>query len=285
MCTVTFIPRDLGYHLAVNRDEQLARIAGLPPQLKFLNERSILYPSEPTGGTWISLNDARVTFALVNWYSVAERVRGGAVSRGQVVKGTSSAGKSDEADKKVASLPLNFINPFRLIGVFPDERAVVEWRWDLKKLVRRNCEWKPQQWISSGHDEPKAQSFRSSTFRRALQKRSAGTLKWLQQLHASHDPERGPFSTCMHRADAATVSYTAICVARERGLMKYHAGSPCMPRQQAVRNVEISFATLERRGRTAKNPLGALRRVTGLSGEGAEMRSWGCGRNSTPAPS
>ena len=35
-----------------------------------------------------------------------------------------------------------------------------------------------------------------------------GRLNWLRRLHRSHLPERGPFSICMHRSDAATVSYT-----------------------------------------------------------------------------
>src|SRR5215467_11523720 len=120
MCTVTFIPRDVGYYLAMNRDEQLTRVAGLPPQRRFVDGRSVLCPLEPGGGTWISLNNARVCFALVNWYSVPARVAAGAVSRGEVVKVASSSRGPDEADKKIKNLPLNFINPFRLIGIFPD---------------------------------------------------------------------------------------------------------------------------------------------------------------------
>ena len=228
MCTVTFIPRDVGYYLAMNRDEQLKRIAGLPPQPRILNGHTILCPSEPGGGTWISLNDARVCFALINWYSVPARVTVGAVSRGEVVKAASPSCRSEEADKKISSLPLHCINPFRLIGIFPDGREVAEWRWDLKKIVRCDHDWKAQQWISSGFDELKAQNLRGSTFQEARRENSAGTLEWLYRLHSSHHPEHGPFSTCMHRADAATVSYTEICVSTEGGLMRYCNGSPCL---------------------------------------------------------
>lgn len=242
MCTVTFIPQDIGYHLAMNRDEQLSRIAGLPPRPRFLKGRRILCPSEPGGGTWISLNDARVSFALVNWYSVPARVIVGSVSRGQVVEAVSPWCRSDEADKMVSSLPLHCINPFRLIGIFPGRREVVEWRWDLKKIVRCNHDWKAQQWISSGYDEPKAQILRGSMFQLAQREDSAGTLDWLYQLHSSHDPERGPFSTCMHRADAATVSYTEICVSAQGGRMRYQSGSPCENAQPEVSNL-LEFAT------------------------------------------
>src|SRR5512140_1000833 len=54
MCTVTFIPRDVGYYLAMNRDEKLSRIAGLPPKRQFIDGCTVLFPSEPGGGTWIS---------------------------------------------------------------------------------------------------------------------------------------------------------------------------------------------------------------------------------------
>lgn len=227
MCTVTFIPREVGYYLAMNRDEQLTRIAGLPPQQRFVDGHSVLYPSEPGGGTWISLNDARVSFALINWYSVPARVTVGALSRGEIVKSASSFRTSDKADKNLAGLPLNLINPFRLIGIFPEVREVVEWRWNLKKLVRHNQEWKAQQWISSGHDEPQAQRVRSSTFERMRQDPEAGTGEWLRRLHGSHAPEPGPLSTCMHRGEAATVSYCEIKISRNEGTMRYHAGAPC----------------------------------------------------------
>jgi uncharacterized protein with NRDE domain len=70
MCTVTFIARRNGYALGMNRDEKLTRPAGLPPRLTHLNGRTIIAPSEPSGGTWIGVNDTGATFALINWYSV-----------------------------------------------------------------------------------------------------------------------------------------------------------------------------------------------------------------------
>src|SRR5271165_3685691 len=83
MCTVTFSPRKTGYALAMNRDEQLTRAAGLPPARKILN--GLLCPSEPGGGTWIAINQHGVSFALIDWYSVAARVRGDSVSRGEII--------------------------------------------------------------------------------------------------------------------------------------------------------------------------------------------------------
>lgn len=227
MCTVSFIARKKGYALAMNRDENLSRIKGLPPSKKIIGGRAVLAPSEPGGGTWIALNEDGVTLALINWYSITARVKGETMSRGRVVTATSTATTPNDAAGALAQLPLKKINPFRLIGIFPGTHEIVEWRWDLKKLVRRNHPWRTEQWISSGFDEPTAQRIRRQTFQRALQQKSAGSATWLERLHRSHSPEIGPFATCMHRADAATVSCTVVTVHSNATVMTYHSGSPC----------------------------------------------------------
>src|SRR6266436_5727382 len=138
MCTVTFIARRRGYCLGMNRDEKLTRPTALPPRKRMVNGRAVFAPSEPGGGTWIALNDQGATLALINWYSITARVGGKAVSRGAVVNSMSAAISPDFADAALAELPISRINPFRLIGVFPVTGELVEWRWDLKKLSRKN---------------------------------------------------------------------------------------------------------------------------------------------------
>jgi len=228
MCTVSFIARKNGYALGMNRDEQLTRVAGLPPTKKQFGDRTVISPSEPSGGSWIALNDSGATLALINWYSISARVKGETVSRGKVVNAASVAHESVLVDSMLAQLSLSQVNPFRLIGIFPKSKSVTEWRWDLKKLVRLDHQWKTRQWISSGFDEPTAQRIRSGVFRRMLKQKSAGTLEWLRRLHRSHTPQAGPFSTCMHRADAATVSYTEVAASNRTGKMRYRDGAPCL---------------------------------------------------------
>jgi len=227
MCTVSFLARQHGYALAMNRDEQWTRVAGLPPARHRIQNREVLAPTEPGGGKWIAVNDGGVTVALVNWYSVTARVSGKSVSRGQVVHAGCAAQSVRQAEAALGRLPLHQINPFRLIGVFPATREIVEWRWDLRAWDCQPHPWKNRQWISSGWDEPAAQRIRSRTFRAAWTQTSAGRLDWLRRLHRSHAPERGPFSTCMHRADAGTVSYTEIKVARRHATLRYLPGTPC----------------------------------------------------------
>lgn len=215
----------------MNRDEKRSRAVGLPPSLRIVDGVKVLCPSEPSGGTWIAVNEHGVTYALINWYSVNAKVESNAVSRGDVVASTASSVDFESVSAELNKFPLRRTNPFRLIGVFPKERQLVEWRWDLQKLFRHEHPWNAQQWVSSGFDELTAQKVRSATLRAAQNQTSAGTLAWLRRLHRSHSPGRGPFSTCMHREDAVTVSYSEVVVRCGYARLGYHAGCPCEPAQ------------------------------------------------------
>jgi len=243
MCTVSFIASQRGYLLAMNRDEQHSRAKGLPPQTVVIDGRAVICPSEPGGGTWIAMNDAGVTFALINWYSVRDTVKANSSSRGGVVKSVAAQISPTGTSRVLRTLPLHQMSPFRLLAIFPAQKEVCQWRWNLKSLVCRKQRWKSQQWISSGYDEPAAQRMRSKTFRLALRQSNAGRLEWLRRLHRSHTPACGPFSTCMHRADAATVSYTEIICSPNRMAMAYANTAPCQSvTRKPLAAGKISFA-------------------------------------------
>ncbi|HAM71165.1 MAG TPA: hypothetical protein DCM86_05935 [Verrucomicrobiales bacterium] len=228
MCTVTFIARRSGYVLGMNRDEKLSRASGLPPQeITHRGGRGILSPSEPGGGTWIGVNDVGVTLALINWYAIPSRVMGEAWSRGWVVRDALPSDSAAALGAVLRRLPLARVNPFRLIAVFPVERAVVEWRWDRRELGSCDRPWRAGTWISSGFDEPGAQRARGSVFEARWRRTSSHGADWLRRLHRSHRPERGPYSVCMHRDDAATVSYTEVTVSRREATLAYTPGAPC----------------------------------------------------------
>jgi hypothetical protein len=227
MCSVTFWPDARGYRLAMNRDESRARAPGLPPASHAVGGRIAVHPSEPSGGTWISLNDRGVTIALINWYAITARAPAPAASRGDVVLALRDCTGPDEAASRLRHLPLPRTNPFRVIGFFPEPQRIREWRWDVGMLTGLDHAWVPGQWLSSGFDEPAAQRIRTATFASARTETDAGSLPWLRRLHSSHGPERGPFSTCMHRADAATVSYTEIEIAGDTRIMRHCTDSLC----------------------------------------------------------
>jgi hypothetical protein len=60
-----------------NRDEKRDRVASLPPEVVELESHRAIFPREPTGGTWISVNDSGVCLALINWHRIAEPASGG----------------------------------------------------------------------------------------------------------------------------------------------------------------------------------------------------------------
>jgi hypothetical protein len=233
MCTVTLVPGRSGYRLGMNRDEQRTRPVGLPPaRHRYPSGVTVICPSEPTGGTWISLNDCGVSLALVNWYSVPARVVAASVSRGEVVRQLAAIRDARELKRGIRELPLDRINPFRLIAIFLASHEIVECRWNLSMLRRLDLPWQAQQWISSGFDEPTAQRVRGEVFRAECSASDFDSTSWLRRLHASHLPEAGPFSTCMHREDAVTVSYTEIVVSSRGAVMRHKSGSPCDTRER-----------------------------------------------------
>ena len=86
MCSVSFLPHNEGFVLAMNRDESRSRPSALPPEVVQRDELAMLYPRELNGGTWVGINSAGMAFALINWYSQPDCGDCNAVSRGEVVR-------------------------------------------------------------------------------------------------------------------------------------------------------------------------------------------------------
>lgn len=226
MCTVIFMAQREGYALGMNRDEKLTRVTAHPPAVHRLSRRRALFPFEPGGGTWAGVNDGGVTLALINWYSIPERVSKNALSRGSVVRAALDSGTAAEVMHCLSHLPLKRTNPFRLIGVFPQDRTVIEWRWNLAELRSVAHVWRTHIWISSGFDEAGAQKARRAAFDKA-NNGAPQNLSWLRALHACHDPAPGPYSICMHRSDAASVSYSEVKIYSSMARFAYRPLAPC----------------------------------------------------------
>ena len=259
MCTVSFLPNAKGFYLAVNRDEKLTRCRGLAPAIVNFRPRRAMFPREPNGGTWISANDAGTCLALINWHRVESEPAHHAVSRGEVVRELAGKSSMREIAEALAGLPLNRLRPFRLIAIIPSKKTVMEWRWNLQQLSTHKHAWKSRHWFSSGFNECRAERVRAgvcasfvtggddfgsretSPRRKRAGVNAAGySLSTLRRLHRSHLPERGPFSICMHRSDAATVSYTEIAVSGRRAAMRYKPGPTCSNGAMVVKTISIA---------------------------------------------
>jgi transport and Golgi organization protein 2 len=240
MCTISFLPRPEGFYLAMNRDEKRDRLAGLAPTVVELESHRAVFPSEPTGGTWISANDTGICLALINWHRIEREPKEGILSRGKVVRELAGKSTVDELAAAVNQLPIRRLRPFRLIAIVPGERHVVEWRWNLQRLAIRKHEWRRQHWFSSGFEERRAEVERQRVCDAASNEQSVESLSWLRRLHRSHAPKQGPFAICMHRSDAATVSYTEISVTQNSASMRYASGPPCIARFTVTRKLPIA---------------------------------------------
>src|SRR5262249_33874050 len=249
MCTVSFLPRRQGFYLARNRDKKRDRLAGLAPTVVQIEGHRAVFPSEPTGGTWISANDSGMCLALINWHRIQHKPKNDSVTRGSVVRELAGKSTANEIATAVKKVPLRKLRPFRLIAIVARERRVIEWRWNLLRLTIRNHEWQRQHWFSSGFDEHRAEVERQRVCEAASPPPLADSLTWLRQLHRSHAPGRGPFSICMHRSNARTVSYTEIAVSTKRATIRYKPGPVCSAAATVSTIISLSPSADQRKRR------------------------------------
>ena len=227
MCTVTFIPGQEGYCVAMNRDERTARGIAIPPAV--LSRDGVvtsIYPRDSEGGTWIGANSCGIAFALLNWND-AQALQEKSRTRGWVIPALIGSECSRTADSALRHLNLQGMLPFRLVGFFPSEELVIEWRWDQRHTQSESQSWIMHQWCSSSLSDAKALAKRQIALRQALQESDAKTLAWLRRVHASHLQEHDPFSICVHREHVETVSYTELICTAEHLDCNYFSGSPC----------------------------------------------------------
>lgn len=222
MCTLTFAPTESGYLLAMNRDDLYERASRLP----LVTKPHAIFPQENSGGTWIGVNEHGIGFALLNW-SVPHTSQK-QQSRGLVIPAMLAATSDTAAEQAFSQLMLQGTLPFRLIGVFPDSKAIHEWRWDgVRKDSVDVPRWALHHWFSSGLSDEQALSLRAPLCQAAAGEPDCGTVPWLRRLHATHNPASAPFSICVHRERGGTLSYTEIEVEERSVSLRYSPQAPC----------------------------------------------------------
>lgn len=237
MCTLTFIPNEHGYILGMNRDEKIMRGHASPPAVSKSGARRAIYPRDVEGGTWIAASDPGIAFALLNWND-AHRLHPRTATRGSVVPAVMTSTSSQNASATLKLLELGGILPFRLVGVFPAEQLIVEWRWNQDLLEHEAFTWYQRQWCSSSLSDAQAAMRRGLSYARAQRETDVGSVEWLRRLHASHDREERPLSTCVHRTDVKTLSYTEFFCTADVVHCNHLAGNPCLPKS-AMQSVSM----------------------------------------------
>ena len=228
MCTLSFIPKPDGYLLAMNRDELKSRATAAPPSVHHSHSGSLIYPQEPSGGTWIAVNSQGNLLAVMNANAPADGVLPAkSTSRGNLIPTLLHERSSLQMDRAIKSLGLAGMHPFRLFALFPGTQEILQWAWDGTRLSSRPQEWIRNHWFSSSRSDSRAELERGRACEMSWHQDTPNALEWLRSLHSSHIPDAGAFSICVHREDAATVSYTEVVCGPREVRMSYLAGHPC----------------------------------------------------------
>jgi hypothetical protein len=229
MCTLSVIPRDNGFLLGMNRDEKIARGAGLPPHVHVVHGTRAVYPGDGDSGTWIGVNEHGSAFALLNWNDAvpASLSTRKTRSRGCLIPRLIGFRVLKEVHGLLADQNLDGTLPFRLVGVFPSEKQIGEWRWNSARLELVQHKWEARHWFSSSLLDLQAEMVRGAACREAWAQKDAASGEWLRRLHSSHTDPTGRLSLCVHRIDVRTLSYSEIECGPFTIRMRHSVGSPC----------------------------------------------------------
>jgi hypothetical protein len=239
MCTLSWIRGEAGYAVFMNRDERPGRAPGLPPAIHDGPVRWIAPLDGQSHGTWIGANERGVTLAVLNRYSESPMsAEGEWISRGLLVTSLLEETSKDDVERRLRDEPLGLYQPFTLV-TFEVGRGARLLAWNGKEVSASQVVNTGLVITSSGFDQELATKLRGSLFERWEEFERPDptnpayptypghpTMEAFEEIHASHLPEMGPLSICMHRPEAGTVSFTRIDVRPDAIRVHYVPGPP-----------------------------------------------------------
>jgi hypothetical protein len=219
----------------MNRDELRSRARAAPPTAVLLDGVLALAPVDGDfGGTWIGANHLGVSVCLVNRHEpLPERDYR---SRGLLVRELLSLTGVDRVRLELAASDLHQYRPFELLALDLDG-PTVRARWNGGLLKSMEADEDVGLLVSSLYEPGPAEKERRKAFDAIV--RGEPTPASFDTFHRSHLPARGPYSTCMHRDEASTVSYTTIQVGHGRVEMAYQPGPPCLAMAPFRSSIEL----------------------------------------------
>ena len=221
MCTVSWIHRPDGYHLLCNRDEQRNRGPAAAPEVFEHDRARFISPTDADhGGTWIAVNEHGVGLCLLN--GLGRDAARGERSRGFVIPELIRLRSIGDCALVLGRFNLAPFEPFTLLMLEPNRPATVA-TWDGAALAIDRDADRRAPLVSSSFDPEGARRSRSREFARHVTADPAS----LYAFHTSHGDGAGPYSPCMHRADAETVSFSWVVVNRDEIRFLYLPSAPC----------------------------------------------------------
>jgi hypothetical protein len=233
MCTLSWLRLANGYELFCNRDERHTRKTAAPPVIRETRGVRFIAPTDGDhGGTWLGVNEAGVSLCLLNRYEGAPSSPGGVMtedayrSRGLLLASLADSLTVAHAHARLSGADLSCYRPFTLAVLSPNEPALlVHWSGGQKTFDGAGDASVPL--TSSSYRGAEVTASRKSLFRRMAEEAGAVTPSLLHNFHTSHEPARAAYSVCMHREDAATVSFSRVKVGDEAIEFSYQPAPPC----------------------------------------------------------
>ncbi len=135
--------------------------------------------------------------------------------------------RTRRVSERVNESDLKAFQPFTMVALAVEEPAMlIEWT-GAKCVIQSDAE-SNMPITSSSMKELDVIGERKKQFQMLLSKAGQLDAGLLYQFHRSHVPVRGPYSVCMHREDAATVSLSAVSVTPGSIEFNYYGMSPCL---------------------------------------------------------
>lgn len=241
MCTVSWTRDHDSFELLCNRDEQRSRQLALEPRVEKQRGVRYLAPIDgDRGGTWLCANEFGIVICLLNGACLsgseeAATMADGSISRGLIPLELADVVSATDALRRLSAFDLSRYAPFTLVVADPDlPVAVAEWTGVELALLPYGDPFLPL--ISSSVEASEVRARRRAEF--ASQVRQGCDAASLRRFHQSHEYGLSAYSTCMHRADAETVSHSVIEVTNEAIEFRYSPGSPCRAVPAVVRTLE-----------------------------------------------
>jgi Transport and Golgi organisation 2 len=224
MCTVTVVQLPGVLRLVSNRDEQRSRPAALPPAQTQAGDLRVLAPTDPASqGTWIACNQLGLAIALLNVNPPGVEQQVPPRSRGDIVPLLIRGRSLDEVAELAGTIDHQEYAPFRLVAIHPAESDVLELA-PASGTVRRLPLSIPQMFTSSGLGDHHVEGPRRQLFESTVAAVGTAELRASQdRFHGHRWRDRPAVSVHMSRAEAWTVSRTAIEIGDARIEMSYAA--------------------------------------------------------------
>jgi len=224
MCTLTYLPTELGFLFTSNRDEIISRMPARFPHFLHQASKQLLMPLDPQGGgTWILASDNGEAACLLNGaFEKHERKPPYRKSRGLVI--LESFRYADIANF-MAHYDFDQIEPFTLVKVTqsPSQRQIHEIRWDGQIIHHRTADpEQPQIWSSATLYDEKMRAKRRQWFDEWLANAPDFTMENIRHFHLHGGVGDPTVDFRMTRSGGLqTISLTSIELGRQKVQVDY----------------------------------------------------------------